>query len=56
MIGHSGNLSSLTAKKYLDKKLFLKNEDEFAQISKESSVLSPSCFEKNKKTLDLNKN
>ena len=24
MIGHSGNLSSLTAKKYLDKKLIVK--------------------------------
>jgi hypothetical protein len=30
MIGHSGNLSSLAAKKYFDKELFFKNDDEFA--------------------------
>lgn len=56
MIGHSGNLSSLSAKKYLDKKLFLKNEVEFAQIAKDSSVLSPSWFEKKKKHIDMSKN
>ena len=56
MIGHSGNLSSLAANKYLDKNLMLKNEQEFAQISKESTILSPSWFEKKKKLQEKFKN